>query len=136
MMILAESENITTAYFDWGMKMKRMVLVTAIALSLGAGSAFAQNFPFNSSVVLNVGDRIILKGVRGQCDDTRAPAWNRIKSRLPKSKTGSFSNGGSGIVNSSSCGKEVPARGIRFKAKKPGSETLTIFEDRISITVK
>ncbi len=97
---------------------------------------WAQGFPFNRNVTLSIGDSIILKGVRSACDGTRAPAWAQVKSRLPKSKTGKFSNGGAGTVISDSCGKELPARGVKFKATKSGSESFTIFKDRFRITVQ
>lgn len=119
--------------------MKKFILIK-IVLLLSAfftiNSANAQNIPYKKSVTLKVGQSVVLKGVRSRdCGDVAEP-WTPIKARLPKSKLGSFSNGGEGTVKSRSCKKRVAARGILFTAEKVGKERLLIFSDPVRITVK
>jgi len=118
------------------MLLKALFLSVAVGSAVVAASAEARDFQYNRNVTLSVGQSVVLKGVRAGDCGSKAPSWGQIERKLPKSKTGSFSNGGSGTVKSNSCGKSVAARGVRFTAKKPGSESLNIYDDRISITVK
>jgi len=98
--------------------------------------ADAKDFPYRRNVTLSVGGSTVLKGVRsGDCSDS-APSWSRVSRGLPKSKLGSFSDGGEGTVKSNSCGQRVGARGVRFTAKTKGTERFVIFDDTISVTVK
>ena len=59
------------------------------------------------------------------------PRRAALRAGFQDPKRESFRNGGGGTVDSGKCGKEVPARGVKFKATKPGSETLTIYKDRV-----
>ena len=108
---------------------------TAIALVLFAASASAQTIPYKRNVTLNVGESIVLKGVRGNDCET-APSWGHIAGGMPRSRLGRLSNGGKGFVNSNACGKRVPARAVKFTAQRKGSERIVVYEDSISITVK
>ena len=114
--------------------MKIFALVMALGLGL-ASSAYAADIPYRKTVTLNVGQSIILKGVRAECNDTRAPSFASLN-RLPKPKTGVLSDGGAGTLNSNHCKKNVPARAIKFTAKTKGTETIEIYNDKVSITVK
>lgn len=116
--------------------MKTMGIALSLIVASMAGSAYAKDFPYHKHATLKVGQSIILKGVRGNCEDTTAPTWARIRGRLPKSKTGKFSDGGAGTVRSDSCGKRVVARGVRFTATTKGRENLVIYNDGSRITVK
>lgn len=107
-----------------------------LAIAVGAETALAAEFIYRESVTLRVGQSVILKGVRGRGCDGSAPSWGRISGSMPRSKLGTFSDGGRGTVDSDSCGEVVPARGVKFTAKKTGKETLTIYKDRVTITVK
>jgi len=115
----------------------RLFIVTLLAtVVLSAVAAEARDFKFKGTATLKVGQSVILKGVRrSNCGD-KAPSWGRIRGKLPRSKTGSYSNGGVGTVKSNSCGGEVGARGVKFTAKKAGKERLKIFGDFVRITVK
>lgn len=116
--------------------MRTYLVATAMICSFMIVDASAKEFKYRKKTSLRIGQSIVLKGVRsGSCGD-KAPTWAQVRGRLPRSKTGSFSNGGTGTVNSSSCGGKVGARGIRFTAKKRGKERLRIFKDYIRITVK
>lgn len=96
----------------------------------------AEDFPFNDVVEIKVGESVILKGVRGrECEDP-APAWSRLADRLPSSDLGILSDGGAGFTDSGRCKGRVPARGVKFTATKPGTETLEIYKDEFRITVK
>ncbi|MDA0704339.1 MAG: hypothetical protein O3A96_14070 [Proteobacteria bacterium] len=95
----------------------------------------AEDFVYNESVDLKVGESLILKGVRGrECEDS-APAWSRLADRFPSSDLGTLSDGGAGFTDSGRCKGRVAARGIKFTATKPGTETLEIYNDEIRITV-
>ncbi|AXS41130.1 hypothetical protein D1F64_15270 [Breoghania sp. L-A4] len=88
-------------------------------------------------MTLKVGESIVLKGVRNADCDNTVPSWDHVRRGLPRSKLGVFSDGGAGTVQSKSCGnKRVGARGVRFKARKTGTEQLSIFSDGVRVTVK
>ena len=110
------------------------LLVTSLFIG-SAPAAFAESIPYNANVTVKVGKTAILKGVRGNCG-AAAPSWAQISGRLPASTTGRYSDGGTGTVDSSSCGGSTPARAVKFTATKKGSESLTIFNDAVSITVE
>ena len=117
--------------------MKRWMVIAGVLTlcTVYTTVASAGIIPYRRSVSLKVGQSIILKGVRGGCNDRRAPSFSRLN-RLPRPRTGRLSDGGAGKVRSTSCNKIVPARAIRFTATKKGKERITIYRDRISITVK
>ena len=96
----------------------------------------AASVSLKPNVSLNVGQSMIVTGVRNRECGGGAPSWSNIKSRLPRSKTGKFSNGGTGTLDSDSCGETVAVRAVRFTATKAGTEKVKVFGDRISITVK
>jgi hypothetical protein len=78
---------------------------------------------------------------KGNCSQQQAPSWAAVRGGLPASRTGAFSDGGAGTVQSSYCKKRfnldrVAARGVRFTARNRGTERLTIFKDPVSITVR
>ncbi|MBX3579110.1 MAG: hypothetical protein KF723_18070 [Rhizobiaceae bacterium] len=102
---------------------------------LFAGPAQAADIPFNPNVKLKVGKSIILKGVRGDCGKP-GPTWAQLAPKLPKSKTGSFSDGGTGMTPSGKCKGKTPARAVRFTAKTKGEERFTIYQDGFSIKVE
>ena len=114
----------------------RLYVSAATALGIMILPALSAEFPFRQNVTLKVGQSTILKGVRPRNCDDRAPNWGEVRNRLPRSKTGKYSDGGAGTVASDSCGKQVNARGIKFTATKPGTESLNILNDRVNITVK
>jgi hypothetical protein len=88
--------------------------------------------PTNLSPTLRVGETVVIKGVRGQsCGQPRGSLEN-----LPTSSLGRFSGGRAGSVNSRSCGGMTPGRELRFTASKAGTETLSVFDDRVTITVR
>jgi hypothetical protein len=109
------------------------LLASAFAAGLISSSAAAQNIPFNPTVSVQVGQSVVLKGVRGECGQA-APAFKQLN-RLPKSSLGSLSDGGTGTAASRACGRPTPVRAIRFTARKAGSEQITIYDDAITITV-
>lgn len=116
------------------MRSRIAILMLLPMMIIPSGYSWAGDIPYQRSVSLSVGQSTILKGVRTECDGNRAPSFASL--RLPKPKTGRLSNGGTGTVESGSCGKTVPARAIKFTATKKGSESITIYKDRIKITVK
>ena len=116
-----------------------MVRITfAIILGMSSGpAALAEEVAFNyrPSVAIKPGKELLLKGVRGKKCTDPAPEWEEVEAKLPTSLTGTFSDGGLGIVRSRKCGKAVPARGIKFTATTKGREKLTLFRDRVAVTV-
>lgn len=113
-----------------------ILLSLAISAATLALPAHAAEFHTRKSVTLKVGQSTVLKGVRGGCKDKEAPSWKKIAGKLPKSKTGSFSDAGAGTTHSKSCNGEVQARGVRYTAKSRGTETLTIYKDKVKIEIK
>ncbi|WP_346894238.1 hypothetical protein [uncultured Roseibium sp.] len=113
----------------------------AIALSFHMGTAWAKDIKYHPNVTLRIGQSIVLKGVRSSNCGTTVPSWSDLSRRLPVSRLGSFSDGGAGTVRSNFCFKRygihyVPARAVRFTAKKRGTEKLKIFLDPVTVTVK
>lgn len=117
------------------MKSVLIAAATSVSILLAIPTGVSAEIAFNKKVSLKVGQSIVLKGVRGDCDAKRAPAFSNLR-RLPRPKTGVLKDGGAGTVTSDSCKKKVPARAIKFKATKPGKERITIYRDKFSITVK
>ena len=117
-----------------------MLIRTLIAATLAVSSvapSVAGDIPYRSKVELKVGQSVILKGVRARdCDASRASSFSHISGKLPNLKIGRLSNGGTGTVDSNSCGKTVPARAIKFTATKKGTQRFTIYGDRFKVTVK
>ena len=95
----------------------------------------AKLIPYRSNVTLKVGQSAIVHGARGECGK-QPRSWAEGSKRLPKPMTGFFSNGGMGLRNSSKCKGPTPAVAIRFTATKVGTEIITLFGDKINITVK
>ncbi len=112
----------------------------ALAMVLGVSSSpvvLAEEiaFTYRPSIAVKPGKELLLKGVRGQACTDPAPEWEEVAAKLPLSTTGTFSDGGIGTVLSRKCGKVVPARGIKFTATTKGREKLTLFRDRVAVTV-
>lgn len=101
-----------------------------------ATSARADPIPYNPKITMKVGQTVTLKGVRTECDGTRAPRFDSIKRRFPRVGIGEFRDGGAGTVLSDRCRKEVPARGVLFKATKSGRATFKLYKDSFDITVR
>ena len=111
-------------------------IVFAFVLSaLVATPSHAADFKYRSKISLKTGQSVVIKGVRHDNCGKTAPGWGRVKGGLPRSRLGVFGDGGTGTVDSKSCGGRVAARGVKFTARQPGQETLTIYDDRVSITV-
>jgi hypothetical protein len=118
-----------------------MRTILAVASVVGMLFAFpavslAKDMPYRSSVTVKVGQTVLLKGIRHKDCGKPARAFSYYKPQLPKSSLGTFSDGGVGTTRSDRCGGVVPARGVRFTAKKPGKERLRVMGDPITITVK
>ena len=113
-----------------------MIFLGLVAGVILAGTAISQakDIPYYDKVRLKVGQSIVLKGVRTRCNGKTAPKFSRL-TKLPKPKLGVLVDGGAGTVLSKNCDRRVPARAIRFKATKKGRETITIYDDRVSIRV-
>lgn len=127
---LEKSKSLQLAFF-----------LASATIAVLAGPATAQDIKYHRSVTLSVGQSIVLKGVRNSNCGTRAPSWQSIAKKLPASRLGTYSDGGTGTVKSNHCFNTygvhyVPARGVRFTAKARGTEKLKIFQDPVSITVK
>ncbi len=115
---------------------KTIVSMLAVMSVAAASEASAQSFPFNRNVTLKVGQSIVLKGVRGASCGQPPGGWRSVAGQLPQTAIGRYSDGGVGTVESSFCRGTTPARGVRFTATKPGSESLVIFGDQISVNVQ
>jgi hypothetical protein len=113
----------------------RFILAAATMLCLLSNNAYAGDIPYNPKVTLKIGQSIILKGVRSSCGKP-ADGWSNIAKKLPKSKTGEFSNGGTGTVVSDRCGGPTPGRAVKFTATAKGKERLRIYDDSFSVTVQ
>ena len=111
-------------------------VLPAVAMSFLATGANAGSIKYQKSVTLNVGQSTTLKGVRNRNCGRRTPSWSSVSAKLPSISLGRFFNGGAGTTYSRSCGGDVPARAVGFKATKPGTQRVRIFGDTISITVK
>lgn len=108
-----------------------LAVLAALAVTAFAGPALAQYIPLRSNINMTVGQTVVVKGVRADCGQPAPPLRN-----LPRSALGTFSSGNVGTVNSRSCGGPTPARELRFTARRAGTETLVVFEDTVTITVR
>lgn len=117
------------------MKLNLFFASIATAIVMNATAGYAAEIPFNNKVRLKVGQSIVLKGVRNNCDANVAPSFASLRN-LPKLKTGVLKDGGAGTTESNRCRGSVPARAIIFKATKPGKERARIYGDTIKITVE
>ncbi len=116
----------------------RLLLAAAASAFLVALSApsDAKDMPYSSKVSVKVGQSVLVMSIRHKDCGAPARAFSHYKPQLPKSKLGTFSDGGVGTTRSSRCKAVVPARGVIFTAKKPGTERLRLMGDPVSITVK
>jgi hypothetical protein len=101
--------------------------VLIFILASGVGFGFSSGF-FQSVAA-------IIHGARSKCGHQPAP-WEKILTRLPKLKTGTFSDGGMGSRYSRSCNGLTPARAVKFTATQKGHEEFSLFGDRTTIDVE
>jgi hypothetical protein len=107
----------------------------AAGASLVASTASAERFRYRHSFVLSVGQSKVVYAVRHR-DCKNTPSFARVRGRLPKTRLGRYSDGGAMTGKSRSCGKVVPVRGIRFRAARRGTETLTFFGYKVTLTLR
>ena len=107
------------------------VEVRGVGVAMPSGGTI----PYQSKVLLEVGQSTIIDGARGDCGQ-QAPDWEKVSPLLPTLSTGKFSDAGSGVRNSQRCGGSTPARAIRFTATAPGTEQIELFGDPIRIEVR
>ncbi|MYZ49702.1 hypothetical protein [Propylenella binzhouense] len=94
----------------------------------------AKSLTFRQYVVLSVGEKTIVYGVRGDnCQD--APVFAELR-RLPKTALGTFSDGGAATRDSKACGPRTPVRAVLFTATRRGREKLDFYGDSVTIEVK
>lgn len=117
------------------MGLRAYLALSGLIFAVSCGGVSAEGIPYRRNVTLKVGETVVLKGVRGDCG-APPPSWSQLSSSLPPTALGRFSDGGPGEVSSKSCKGTTPARAVRFTATQKGSETLLIFEDKVSVTVQ
>lgn len=110
--------------------------VLASAALFVAGAAKAEQFGYKRDVSMKVGQTVVLKGVRADCAAKAPLTWAKIRGNLPKSKLGTFSDGGVGTTRSNACKGVVPARGVRFTATTAGREAFNVYNDPIVLSVR
>lgn len=115
------------------MRLSLAAAASAFLVALSAPSD-AKDMPYSSKVSVKVGQSVLVMSIRHKDCGAPARAFSHYKPQLPKSKLGTFSDGGVGT--SSRCKAVVPARGVIFTVKKPGTERLRLMGDPVSITVK
>jgi len=116
------------------MRLGRFLVAVSSVYFAGSVLLYAKDIPYNKKVHLKVGQIIVLKGVRSECSAKVAPSFKEL-SRLPKPKFGVLLDGGVGTLFSKNCDRKVPARAIKFKATKSGKETISVYDDRVTIRV-
>ncbi len=97
----------------------------------------AENVPFvvyQPELQMTVGESRIIHGERGDCGKMPRE-WSDVWNGLSPSALGTYSDGGLVRRNSKYCKGITPARGIRFTATTPGTETLHVSGDMIKLTV-
>ncbi|MEM1314343.1 MAG: hypothetical protein AAGI51_07310 [Pseudomonadota bacterium] len=111
----------------------------ALAAAVPAPSAPAtaqdlpgERIPYRSELALEVGERQVIHGWRGECGRSPgdpADLW------LPTLSHGELSTGRTGWRRSRSCGGATPAIEVIDEATSPGEDRFELFGDRITVTV-
>jgi hypothetical protein len=114
----------------------RILAAAALLLVFSSAGVAAQDFAYKRNPTLKVGQTIVLKGVRAPDCRGDAPTWATIAPGLPKPKLGKLSDGGAGHTMSNRCKGRVAARGVRYTATTPGTESFTIYDDKFTVVVK
>ncbi|BBE71174.1 hypothetical protein [Oharaeibacter diazotrophicus] len=117
-------------------KLGALVLAGVVAFALPAAAKTYFNVNWQPRVLLGVGQKAVVHGIRNETCGRAAPSFAAIKASLPKPKFGVFSDGGAGWRYSGRCNGFVPARGIAYTAKKTGVETFFLEGDQIEVTVR
>jgi len=86
--------------------------------------------------LFGVGQSFVVNGVRGSTCGGKPPSFAQIKPNLPRSRKGTFSDGGVGWKFSYSCQQWVRVRAVVFNAKAKGEETFEIYGDETTVTVR
>jgi hypothetical protein len=116
--------------------MKLLLIGSALCLLSYGSFAFAEQLPSREGETLwvSVGQTAPVYGWRGsKCDE--APTFNAIRTRLPKTDLGTYSDGGTGTRPSVACSDGASVRVINFTGKKTGSNTLKFSGDFFVVTV-
>jgi hypothetical protein len=123
--------------------MTRYAFALALAAVIATGGARADEarWTLPQTVSLAVGQTAPIYAKRANECGAPAPSFAEIKSRLPKTALGTFSDAGLVQRMSGSCTPDkravwVEARGINFTAAKPGTEVLRFFGDPVTLTVR
>jgi hypothetical protein len=107
--------------------------VLAFGLSAFPFTAMAETtIKYRKSVTLQVGQSIVVHGIRGECGEN--PDLAEIV--LPKPKTGELSLGKFGVRQSNRCNGKTPAVEVIFTAKTAGREKFEGEGDDITVRVK
>lgn len=121
------------------MHMWKQVKISALAGLAGTtilmSQVYAKEIPYRAKVNIGVGQSITIHGARGNCGEA-PPNWSRVKAQLPKISVASYADGGVGTRVSNKCGGPTPARAIIVIGKKAGTESIVLYGDPITITVK
>ncbi len=116
--------------------LKALAISAVLGLMTGGGALAAGKIIVKPLVELSVGKSVVIHGARSNTCGAPPPAWADIKASLPNTSLGAFSDGGVGTRLSKQCNGPTPARAITFTAKSKGTDNISLFGDRISITVK
>jgi hypothetical protein len=98
----------------------------------------AQMIPFRENVTVQVGQSVVVHGLRGECGALPTPARvaEATASLNAQTSLGAFSFGAEGVRRSAACNGPTPARQTIFTATAVGQETIRVHGDTVRITVR
>lgn len=121
--------------------MKRKLGLIALSLTIAFGTAAiadsSNKVPYNKRVTVNVGEQIVVHGLRGECGKPPSKdAVRKMEGQYGALKLGKIVAGKTGVRNSNSCGGATPVVEAVFIAERKGKMKFELFGDPVSIQVK
>ena len=122
-----------------------VVFVSALCLSgcvpagtNNTGGAQTQMISYRDAVTVQVGQSVVVHGLRGECGalPTAARIAEATTNLNAQTRLGTFSFGAEGVRRSGACNGSTPALQTIFTATTPGQETLRVHGDPVRITVR
>lgn len=90
---------------------------------------------YNAYVQLQVGDSRLIHGEYDRCDSP-PPDWEQVRTKVPSTMLGIFTDGGLARKMVNDCGREMVVRAVMFTGLTSGVEELRLLDDFMKIEVR